>query len=582
VVNFTQTITPDVTSAMRYRSQNWLNNKTRGSTWQASASYITGSHSAKFGYQGNYWSDDREMHVNSQSLGYQAISLPGIDFFPLSIQEYINPYIVNARAMQTSFYAQDQWTIDRLTVQGALRYDHPWSWFPEQTEPAGRFFPGATFARTDGVTGYNDITPRMGAAYDLFGNGRTAIKVSFGKYLEGASVSNLAYNSNPALRIPFGGGLCSGFGGINNPCVSRSWLDSNFNNTPDCVLTNPLDNGECGPIDNLQFGSNQPVGAQFDPKLFSGWGKRPSDWAFGVSVQHQILPRASVEVGYYRRSFTMFTTDGTTTDNLAISPGDMATYTITAPLDPRLPGGGGYAIGPLYDINPSVFGQSDLLVKSTKDVGNDTREFNGVDVTFNVRNARGVTFQGGTSTGKVTNDFCDIRAAVPEATVGFGTSLLTMPFCHQESPWQTSFNALVAYTIPRIEVNVSSVFQDKPNVSIDQLASLAANYTLTAEDLAAAAAQIGRPLTATPPVTINLLAPGQLYGDRILQWDFSAKKILRIEGQRLTVGADIYNVLNNNVTLAFNPTFVPNAPGWQSPTTYMNPRVFRLNAEFAW
>ena len=567
---------------MRYRSQNWLNNKTRGSTWQASASYITGSHSAKFGYQGNYWSDDREMHVNSQSLGYQAISLPGIDFFPLSIQEYINPYIVNARAMQTSFYAQDQWTIDRLTVQGALRYDHPWSWFPEQTEPAGRFFPGATFARTDGVTGYNDITPRMGAAYDLFGNGRTAIKVSFGKYLEGASVSNLAYNSNPALRIPFGGGLCSGFGGINNPCVSRSWLDSNFNNTPDCVLTNPLDNGECGPIDNLQFGSNQPVGAQFDPKLFSGWGKRPSDWAFGVSVQHQILPRASVEVGYYRRSFTMFTTDGTTTDNLAISPGDMATYTITAPLDPRLPGGGGYAIGPLYDINPSVFGQSDLLVKSTKDVGNDTREFNGVDVTFNVRNARGVTFQGGTSTGKVTNDFCDIRAAVPEATVGFGTSLLTMPFCHQESPWQTSFNALVAYTIPRIEVNVSSVFQDKPNVSIDQLASLAANYTLTAEDLVAAAAQIGRPLTATPPVTINLLAPGQLYGDRILQWDFSAKKILRIEGQRLTVGADIYNVLNNNVTLAFNPTFVPNAPGWQSPTTYMNPRVFRLNAEFAW
>ncbi len=100
VVNFTQTVAPGVTSAMRYRSQSWLNNKTRGSTWQASASYITGSHSMKFGYQGNFWSDDREMHVNSQSLGYQAISLPGLDFFPLSIQEYINPYVVNARAMQ--------------------------------------------------------------------------------------------------------------------------------------------------------------------------------------------------------------------------------------------------------------------------------------------------------------------------------------------------------------------------------------------------------------------------------------------------------------------------------------------------
>ena len=89
--------------------------------------------------------------------------------------------------------------------------------------------------------------------------------------------------------------------------------------------------------------------------------------------------------------------------------------------------------------------------------------------------------------------------------------------------------------------------------------------------MAAAAAQIGRPLTSTAPLTVNLLAPGQLYGDRIRQWDFSAKKIIRFGGQRLTVGVDIYNLLNNNVTLAFNPTFVPNAPGWQSPTHVHEP-----------
>jgi hypothetical protein len=158
---------------------------------------------------------------------------------------------------------------------------------------------------------------------------------------------------------------------------------------------------------------------------------------------------------------------------------------------------------------------------------------------------------------------------------------LTFPYCHQESPWQTFLNALVTYTIPRVDVNISSVYQDKPNVSIDQLGSLAANYTLTPADLADAAAQIGRPLTGTA-ITVNLLAPGELYGDRIRQWDFSAKKIIRLGGQRLTVGVDIYNLLNNNVTLGFNPTFVPNAPGWQSPSTYMNPRVFRLNAEFVW
>ena len=87
------------------------------------------------------------------------------------------------------------------------------------------------------------------------------------------------------------------------------------------------------------------------------------------------------------------------------------------PSDPRLPGGGGYQVGPLYNLTPAAFARpQDLLIKSTKDVGDDTRVFNGVDVTFNVRTVKGFTFSGGTSTGKVVNDWCAIRAAVPENT----------------------------------------------------------------------------------------------------------------------------------------------------------------------
>ena len=163
-------------------------------------------------------------------------------------------------------------------------------------------------------------------------------------------------------------------------------------------------------------------------------------------------------------------------------------------------------------------------------------------------------FSGGTSTGKVENNWCDIRAAVPE-------SFLLNPYCNVASPWQTSLRGLVAYTVPRIDVQLSSVIKDRPNVGTEQLGSIAANYTLTAADQAAAAAQIGRPLTATGPITVNLLAGGQLYGPRVRQWDFAAKKIIRFGGQRLTVGADIYNLLNNNVTLGFSGGFVPNVAG---------------------
>jgi len=590
MLNLTQTISPGVVTAMKYRSQNWLNNKTNGATWNFTASYVTGSHSMKFGYQGNYWGDDRDQHVNSQSLGYIAVNLPNGALFPISLNEYINPFVVNASARQDSFFAQDQWSMKRLTLQGALRWDHPWSWFPAQTEPANQFFPGVSFNRTDGVTGYNDITPRFGAAYDVFGTGKTALRVNVGKYLQGASVSNLGYQANPVLRIPFGSGLSTtglcffGSLGFTNPCVTRSWTDINGNFKADCNLNNPqaqnnaaIGGDICGSIDNLQFGSNQLVN-QIDPGLLSGWGVRPSDWSFGASVQQQLYKRASVEVGYFRRTFTQYTTSGVVTDNLAVSPSDVGTFYLTAPLDPRLPGGGGYKVGPLYDINTDKYGVVSNLVKATNNVGDDTRVFNGVDVTFHVRNVNGITFTGGTSTGKVENDLCAVRAALPEA-------YLLNPYCHQVSPWQTSFRGLASYTIPKVDVNLSGVWQDKPNIGTDQIASLTATYTLTAADIASAAAQMGRALN-NPAPQVNLLAPGQLYGDRISEIDFSVKKYFPIQGRRLMVGLDIYNLMNNNVTLGFNPTFVATAPGatpaasWPGTTTYMNPRVFRLAAEF--
>jgi hypothetical protein len=135
--------------------------------------------------------------------------------------------------------------------------------------------------------------------------------------------------------------------------------------------------------------------------------------------------------------------------------------------------------------------------------------------------------------------------------------------------------------VPRVDVILSAVYQDKANVSTDQLGSLSAMYTLTPTDMAQIATQLGRPMTAAGAITVNLLAPGQEYGPRIRQLDFSIKKAVQIWNRRLTAGLDILNVANNNVALAFNTTFAPGVAGFMSPTSYMNPRVFRLSAQFA-
>ena len=135
----------------------------------------------------------------------------------------------------------------------------------------------------------------------------------------------------------------------------------------------------------------------------------------------------------------------------------------------------------------------------------------------------------------------------------------------------TNFTGLpVLAMVPRINARLSATVQSKPG------AILAANYAVPN---GAVAASLGRNLSANAPnVTVNLVAPGTVSGDRINQLDVRAAKILRRGPSRTMVAVDIYNALNSSAGLTYNTAFVPGGQ-WPQPNTILTPRFFRITAE---
>ncbi len=97
----------------------------------------------------------------------------------------------------TSLFLADTWQVGRVTMNLGLRFDRYRVWLPEQSLPAGRFVPVAlTFPEVSEVVAFNHLAPRIGASYDIFGDGKTVLKGNYGRYYFNPGV-NLADSVNP-------------------------------------------------------------------------------------------------------------------------------------------------------------------------------------------------------------------------------------------------------------------------------------------------------------------------------------------------------------------------------------------------
>ena len=530
---------------------------------RASVSYVPGAHSMKFGYQGNISHPSQEYHNFTPFIQYRFNN--GIPNQLNQTAVYPGTVKFQRNILMTSFYAQDTYTRDRLTLQGGIRYDGIGTGYPDtgaggpdyQLMPTRIFYPAGT---TDEIH-WKDVTPRVGAAYDLFGNGRTAVKVNVGKYLTALTASNSDLDLNPLIRAALQ--------------TTRTWNDANANFIPDCDLRATVASGECGPMDNQNFGK-EIFTKSFDENLIHGWGKRTYNWEMGVSLQHEVVPRLGMTVGYYRRWFGNFYTS----NNRLTTTADYTPFSVPIPVDPRLPGGGGGTVTGLYNLVPGKVGQEDLYSQLSSEFGDMTENWHGVDVSLNARLRNGLTVQGGTSTGRRLQDNCALRSALPETyswnqttavqttRVTTSTAALPDPWCRIVEPFLTSFRGLATYVVPKVDLQVSGTWRS------DAGDELRADYVVTN---AIAAPSLGRNLSSGN-VTVNLIPRGTLYGSRKNNFDIRVAKILRFGSTRTQVGVDIYNLMNSDAVTTYNNGYSPTG-AWLTPTAIAPARYARLNLQ---
>jgi Carboxypeptidase regulatory-like domain len=499
----------------------------------ANVSFVTGSHNIKVGLNDQIGMETSQIEANGDvSVLIYSTSASGVvtsNTASLLSTPYTRQENLNANL---GLFAQDKWTLKRTTLTYGARYDYFNASTPEQHGVAGRFMSAAAQAARLNIAPvpclpcWNDWTVRGGLSHDLFGNGKTALKMSVGKFL-GQQALGLATSTNP-----FAGQV-----------DTRAWNDLDKNGTIFDAAGNVQSN-ELGVTSNNNFGIPGLGTTQFDPAL-----PRPTNWEESISVQHALFPRVSVTAGYYHRSFQHIQyTKNTLVDPIA----DYTLFNIPAPANANLPGGGGATI-PVYNLNANKRGIVNNVLTFSD---NNTRVYNGVEVSANARlGAGGFIFGGLTTERTATNNCSDLAASNPN----------NLRFCNQTPPFQPLIKASAGYTFPW-DIQVSGTYQRRPGISIGS------TYTFNS-------AQAGFAITGGGTLSVTVVDPTQQYYDYVSTLDARISKAVRFGRKRLQVFTELFNVPNNAIVLTVNETV---GPQYFNPQAINAGRRAQFGAQIDW
>ena len=548
-----------LTHAGGYRIQHNRQYRQRGSV-----SYITGQHALKTGVDLAEYSEGAPDWANDANQINGARSYTFRDRIPQQVTIWAVPFEALWRSRDIAAYAQDQWTIQRLTLNLGLRFNNFNGHAPETRMIAGPWVPARVFPATKNAPNWTNVNPRIGGAYDLFGNGNTAVKASFGRYTP---------YSIAAVDIP-----------ANNQANSttRTWNDTNGNYVPDCDLRNSVGNGECGGWSDLTFGQIRAGSTRRATDALGGFNGQDYNWQLAAQVQHQLRPNVALNAGYFRTWYGNFLV----TDNQGTTASDYDPFCVTVPADQRVPGGGNQVCG-LYDIKPAAFGRVDNVVTQHTHYGKQKEVYNGVDVGLEARLARGARFQAGVGIGRTTTDTCDFNSlpqVLPNFISGVAVSTTvvtprTSDFCHINRPWTaaTGLNLVAIYPLPW-DFQFSALYFDKPG--IPRVASRA--YT-NAEIRPSLGRDLGQCRGVAPcnaSVVINTVPDTSYFEDRLRQTDIRFTRTFRVGKIRVRGNGDLYNLFNASNVLSMTTRYSgTNGGQWLRPLQILGGRMFKFSAQ---
>ena len=528
-----------------------------------SASYITGTHSLKLGYflQQYYLGREGYYHDLNQITGARSYTFR--NRVPQSVTIWATPFEVVEHTNSLGIYAQDQWVVKKATLNLGVRYDGLYGVVPEHHLPAGLFVPARDFPAVKGVPDWKNVNPRLGVSYDLFGNGKSAVEASLGRFVPYTTAASNNPASNQATN------------------ATRTWNDANGNYIPDCVLdaSVPGANGECGALSDATFGQVRAGNTTFADDALTGFNKQFSNWQAAVSIQQELRPGMALNVGYFRTWYQNFLV----TDNLATNAADYDSFCIPVPADRRLPNSGQQLCG-FYDVKPALFGIKQNLRTQASNYGKRSEVFNGIDVTLNSRFARRGQFSGGLSVGRTVYDACDVAASIPEALQGTDTitqsaggasSWTSSQNCRNVRPWSagTQVKFLVVYPLPW-DLQTSATLQNIAGIPVTATnpTSNAVVRTSLGRDLA----QCRGAATCNANMNLELLDPTKNYESRLTQLDLRFTKRVRVGATTLRGNFDIYNMLNGASILSMNAGYGSN---WLVPYEIMGGRLFKFSGQ---